>query len=177
MEDATIGNMATPQAPPPGEITTDDLVMMIGENVITARQNGKLLQWMQGQLQQAQEASLAGQSKLQSALSRISELEGQIATKAEQGDVNLNIIASLQKRIRDLENQVYQTAQERDKAIRDMVAIEDTVSGLEVDVACRTKERDALRSELDALKTAPETQDAGTWDAPAPAAKPKKDKK
>jgi chromosome segregation ATPase len=176
MEDATIGSMATQQAPPPGEITTDDLVMMIGENVITARQNGKLLQWMQGQLQQAQEASLAGQSKLQSALSRISELEGQIATKAEQGDVNLNIIASLQKRIRDLENQVFQTAQDG-QGIRDMVAMEDTVSGLEVDVACRTEERDALRSELDALKTAPETQDAGTWDAPAPAAKPKKDKK
>lgn len=116
MEDATIGsnNMATPQAPPPGEITTDDLVMMIGENVITARQNSKLLQWMQAQLQQAQEASLAGQSKLQSALSRISELEGQIATKAEQGDVNLNVIASLQERIRDLEDQVHTVAMERD---------------------------------------------------------------
>lgn len=244
-EEANIGGQpqGAPTAPPDQtfQVTTDDLVFMIGEKAIGERQSNKLiamlqqnLQYLQQELMKLQSVGASEHGELEALRQRLEAAE-QRASNAESAKAAMEQAqagqgASFQARIVALEQQVYQTAQERDKAIRDMVAIEDTVSGLEVDVACRTeerdkairdrdaalqstaafeerldqsmsevksmrttfdvlkdessrlyaeiailtKERDALRSELDALKSAPETQDAGTWDAPA---KPRKGKK
>lgn len=219
-EEASIGGQpqGAPTAPPDQtfQITTDDLIYMIGEKAIGERQSNKLIALLQNNVQYLQQELMKLQSlgasehgelealrqRLEASEQRASNAESAKAA-AEQAQAGQG--ASFQARIVALENQVFQTAQERDQAIRERDAalqstaafeerldksmsevksmrttfdvLKDESSRLYAEIATLTKERDALRSELDALKSAPaapDTQDAGTWDEPA---KPRKGKK
>jgi hypothetical protein len=117
-EEANIGggNQGQGQAQP-GDMTTDDLVLMIGEGAIRERQQQKIRQYFERQLGAMQQEMLRAQSLA--------------VAQAEQE--KSQAVASLQTRVVDLEKQVHETALERDEAIKKMKeAKSPAVSGKKV---------------------------------------------
>ena len=173
-EEASIGGQpqGAPTAPQDQafQVTTNDLVFMIGEKAIGERQSNKLiavlqqnLNYLQQELMKLQSVGAASTGELE-ALRQKAELAEQRANAAdaaraaaEQAAVSQG--ASWQSRIVSLEQQVFQTAQERDAAInkRDELlpgyeASKISIGQLQGDVARITQERDEAIRERDAAK-------------------------
>ena len=113
-EEANIGGQpqGIPTAPQDQtfQITTDDLVFMIGEKAIGERQSNKLIATLQNNLAYLQQEC----AKLQSmGANEHNELEA-MRQRAEAAEQQVNAASSQaqswQSRITALENQVYQTA-------------------------------------------------------------------
>ena len=91
------------------QVSSNELVFMIGESVVRDRQNLKRLQFLDKQVGLAREEALKAQS---------------LAMAAEQKNVTLEKGRdSLNERIVQLENQVHDTAIERDKFRNELLAI------------------------------------------------------
>lgn len=112
-EEASISGQQPPAQTQPGEMTTDDLVLMIGEGAIRERQAAKIRAHYERQIIAMQQDALKERSQ---AMAR-AEQEKIAAVDLIRQDKD-NSVASLQARIADLERQVYRTACERDEAIK-----------------------------------------------------------
>lgn len=103
------GKITPEDEPQEVQVSSNELVFMIGESVVRDRQNLKRLQFLDKQVGLAREEALKAQS---------------LAMAAEQKNVTLEKgRASLNERIVQLEKLVHETALERDKFRNEMLAI------------------------------------------------------
>ncbi len=136
-EEAEIGSRANnqlAQGNPETDMTTDDLVMMIGEGAVRERQKDKIIRYCEKIIHQRQADSLKLQSLEASYKQQIEALQKECAD-ARQGDSLSTEAAqkeavSLRARILHLEEQVHLTAIERDAAIKDARAALDEITAL-----------------------------------------------
>lgn len=128
-QEAEITNTEAPAGPGAAQpaltdMTTDDLVLMIGESQINLRQNTKIIRHLQTQLQACQTELAKAASRLATQDDTIKAYEARFqsadASNHDAAAAAKKQADSLHQRIVDLENQLYQTAQERDKAVADL---------------------------------------------------------
>jgi chromosome segregation ATPase len=115
MEDARVTETAAerPQLPAECQMTTDDLVLMIGEGAIRERQQQRVGAWYERELAALRQDCLKMQSLLAQATQRSAEMESRCDATAATGRQETD---SLRTRIGNLEDQVHRTALERDTA-------------------------------------------------------------
>lgn len=137
MEEATVtaGAPAQPTLPPECEMTTDDLVLMIGEAAVNTRQDVKIKRFLSTQAATIQKALLQERSQA-------GALAAKITTTEASTEENARAIQSFQSRITQLEDQVYMIALERDAAKKLTVELQAEVNKL----AGELKNRPALIS-------------------------------
>lgn len=114
MEEATVtsGAPATPAQPglpPECQMSTDDLVLMIGEAAVQARQDLKIKQYQGKQIVSLSQALMQERSQKETLSAKTAAVESDKAANEKQ-------IHSYQERILQLEDQVLKTAQDRDEA-------------------------------------------------------------
>jgi chromosome segregation ATPase len=153
------------QAANPFEITTDDLVLMIGEYTLKERQYNRITAVRDRQFQAMQQALLKTQSLLAEAERARSDLQNQVGSMTSTEETIRKSEQSLRDRILALEDQLHATALERDThAAR--------IAELEAENRSIRQEASAAKAAAAAKPTTPaaksksrksEIRDGGTW--------------
>lgn len=125
------------QLPPECQLTTDDLVLMIGEGVVKERQAQKINNFLQGQMAAANDMILEARSKEDGLKHAIEDMQKAHAEGSQSAE-------SLRERIKQLEDQVHATALERDKAQKAEKEAHALVDGLRAEISGLMKQVDDL---------------------------------
>jgi len=119
----------TPETEPQEvQVSSNELVFMIGESVVRDRQNLKRLQFLDNQVGLARDEALKAKSLAMAAEQKNVSFEQVKASMAEDYKQKVasfeQVKASLNDRIKQLENQVHETALERDKFRNELLSME-----------------------------------------------------
>ena len=150
-EEANIG-IEAPQQPTlkEPEMSTDDLVFMIGEGAVRERHSNKIIVFLRQQATNLESTAMKEQS-IHRSLQQKLEVNQQSANEDIEGlkkvmagerqdwllkeENYINQIKSLQERIIQLENQVHQVALERDEVQRSKAVALDVIESLRIEIA------------------------------------------
>lgn len=142
MEEATITNTNPQQVSGPPELTTDDLVLMIGEFHIKDRQNQRVIPWLQNQIEHWHKEAIKYQSLHAGEMAARNNSESQSASCADQLQQREKqyaaSISGYQARILQLEDMVHDTALERDAAREEVAKLKRPLESVPVNAKKET---------------------------------------